>query len=86
MISTFNELLTVYTLIYCVLIFGKKISSNQGKEALFYGNFMLISIIYVTKILRDFSGFAPTLHLGNQTQGSPATKLAANLSPIFHSH
>ena len=52
-------------LIYFALIFGKKISNNQEKWALFYGDFILVSIIFVIKILWDFRGFAPTLHLGS---------------------
>ena len=53
---------SIYLDFFFALIFGKKISSNQGKWTLFYGGFMLVLIICVTKVLMDFRGFAPTLH------------------------
>ena len=55
------------TLIYHVLIFGKEFYCNQGKWSYLYGDFMPVSDISVTEILKDFRGFAQALHLGSWT-------------------
>ena len=47
------------TLINFVLVFGNKLSRNQGKWGLFYGNFILASAIFMIERLKAFRGFAP---------------------------
>lgn len=71
------------TLVYFILIFGQNFSYTQGKRGSCYSFFCPVSAIYVTEILKTFSGFVLAFKLGTRLQHTQLQSLQRINGQLF---